>query len=177
MRAWLVLLLLLTLAGCASTPQAPRAGYSASGRVALKMANERHYAQFDWHQLGEQSELSLSGPLGQTAAELRFSPGNASFREGNKREITANSADELIVEALGWPLPVSGLRWWLRGEADPELAIASQSNIENGRLLLQAGWRIESTDYRGQPSLPHKLTLSRSDLEIKVVISEWQWNP
>ncbi|MEJ2794776.1 lipoprotein insertase outer membrane protein LolB [Iodobacter sp. LRB] len=175
MRLWLVLLLLLS--ACSSVPQAPRAGYSASGRVALKVANERHYAQFDWHQLGEQSELSLSGPLGQTAAELRFSPGSASLRDANQRETKAFSADELIAETLGWPLPVSGLRWWLRGEADPELAVTSQSEIENGRLLLQSGWRIESTDYRGQPSLPHKLTLSRSDLEIKVVITEWQWNP
>ncbi|AZN37379.1 lipoprotein insertase outer membrane protein LolB [Iodobacter ciconiae] len=175
MRLWLVLLLLLN--ACSSVPQAPRSGYSASGRVALKIANERHYAQFDWHQLNEQSELLLSGPLGQTAAELRFSPGSASLRDAYQRETKANSADELIAEALGWPLPVSGLRWWLRGEADPELAITSQSNTENGRLLLQSGWKIESSDYRGQPSLPYRLTLSRSDLEMKVVISEWQWNP
>jgi outer membrane lipoprotein LolB len=174
MRLWLVFLLFLV--GCASTPQPPRAGYSASGRVALKLANERHYAQFDWHQLGEQSELSLSGPLGQTAAELRFSPGLATFKDANRREIQAATPDELIKEALGWPLPVAGLRWWLRGEADPA-SPSRISKIENGQLLEQAGWRIESTDYRGQPSLPHRLTLSRDDLEIKVVISEWQWNP
>ncbi|MDW5418402.1 lipoprotein insertase outer membrane protein LolB [Iodobacter sp. CM08] len=174
MRLWLIAVLFLV--GCASTPPVSRSGYSASGRVALKVANERHYAQFDWHQLGEQSELSLSGPLGQTVAELRFSPGLASFKDANQRVIKAASPDALIKEALGWPLPVSGLRWWLRGEADPD-SVSHQSKIENGQLLEQAGWRIESTDYRGQPSLPHRLMLSRDDLEIKVVISEWQWNP
>ncbi|MGL4602732.1 MAG: lipoprotein insertase outer membrane protein LolB [Iodobacter sp.] len=176
MRSWFALCILLLLGACASAPPVSRQGYNASGRVALKMANEKHYAQFDWHQLGEQSELTLSGPLGQTVAELRFSPGTAIFRDADRRELKAGSADELISEALGWPLPVSGLRWWLRGEADPE-SVSTLTQTENGRLLLQAGWRIESSDYRGQPGLPHKLTLSRDDLEIKVAITEWQWNP
>jgi len=78
---------------------------------------------------------------------------------------------------LGWQLPVSNLLWWVRGLPSPD----SRSRVAldaNGRLasLQQDGWDVQYLGYseQDQYSLPTRIKLAGHDLQITLVIKDWQ---
>jgi outer membrane lipoprotein LolB len=72
---------------------------------------------------------------------------------------------------------VSHLVWWVRGLPAPESK--STLNIDsNGRLatLQQDGWSLEYLSYTEQNgySLPERIKLHGQDLDVTLVIKDWQ---
>ncbi|AOY01214.1 lipoprotein insertase outer membrane protein LolB [Jeongeupia sp. USM3] len=163
------------LAGCATPPPAP-GELVALGRVSIKRPQGNDYANFVWTWHGAESRLDLNNPLGQTLAQLTLGPNGARYRAADGRALSAADADQLLQDGLGWTVPVNGLAYWLKGEADPA-SPASIRNTDGVRTIEQAGWRIELSDWRargaGQP-LPRRLHLTRPDLDLRIAISEWQ---
>jgi outer membrane lipoprotein LolB len=181
LRLFLVLVS-LALSACAGLkpPPAPLDGFSASGRVVVRASNDAHYANFGWQTAPSLDRLSLDNPLGQTLAELEIryhnsQPASAVLREANGT-IREGSAERLLFETTGMQLPLSGLRWWLQGKPAP--GYANSRDTEDGRVIDQDGWHIVASDYsevlpvrRG----PRRIELSRGDVKVRIVISEWQW--
>ncbi|GHD62020.1 lipoprotein insertase outer membrane protein LolB [Jeongeupia chitinilytica] len=165
------------LAGCASVPPPPAAGdLVALGRVSIKRPQGNDYANFVWTWHAAESRLALNNPLGQTLAELTMTASGASYRDAEGRVLSAADADALLLDGLGWSVPVNGLVHWLKGEADPA-SPATVSDADGKRTIVQAGWRIELSEWlprtAGQP-LPRRLHLTRPDLDLRIAISEWQ---
>ena len=78
---------------------------------------------------------------------------------------------------LGWQLPVSNLLWWIRGLPAPD----SRSRVSldgNGRLatLQQDDWHVEYLGYAEENglTLPSRIKLEGRDLQITLVIKDWQ---
>jgi outer membrane lipoprotein LolB len=61
-------------------------------------------------------ELTLSTPLGNTVAVLRWSPGVAELFNGSQSQSYA-SVQDMLVHTTGAALPVAALFAWLRGQA------------------------------------------------------------
>lgn len=171
-------LLALWLAACSSTPLAPPAqGFAASGRVNIRQAERADTVQFVWQASAERDTLALNTPLGNTLAELRLRYERdmvveAELDRGTERR-TARDPEALLLELTGVQLPVSGMRWWLRGLPAPTAAFSRE-----GDTLVQAGWRISPSDYRGG-QWPYRIELQRLDsaqdaIKIRVLINEWQ---
>ena len=96
----------------------------------------------------------------------------------------APDVDSLTAQALGWPLPVAGLRDWLQGfgiNANDKRFIATP---ENSELVTLDGWHIRFANWQDQDSasgqnLPKRIDLSRStaqagDVSIRIAIDSWQ---
>jgi outer membrane lipoprotein LolB len=75
-------------------------------------------------------------------------------------------------QLLGWHLPLSHARYWVRGVPDPSLHWQALMD-EQG--FSQAGWKVEYDRYTraGTLVLPEKIRLTRPDLRITLVVNHW----
>ena len=178
-RAWLAALLAgALLAGCA-TPQriAGRADASAFDRtgrfaVTVEQRNGKHDAVqggFAWRDTDRRLVLDLANPLGNTLARVEVGAGRAVLTRSNGSTETAGSPDELVEQALGSPIPVAGLRDWLRGRLGGSPAQGLQQDAQ-GRpeRFQQSGWRVSLSRYDDRG--PRLLQLRRSDYDRDISV-------
>jgi outer membrane lipoprotein LolB len=180
-------------AGCATPPRpGPSLSTSATslstqtshayhGRFAVGYTDQygvarNAYGNFQWQETGETVRLQLLTPLGQTLAIIESAPGSATLELPNQPPQTAPDVTELMQHALGFALPVDGLRYWLQ----PSPAPASKAQTEadaSGRLahLTQDGWTIDYIAYADAPRSAVKrvnLTRATPPLDIKLVLDQ-----
>lgn len=130
-----------------------------------------------WLQRQDYYDIRLSGPLGRGAARLTGRPGAIALEVANQGRYQAESPEILLEQQLGWNLPVSHLLWWVRGLPAPgsrsHLTLDSASHLAR---LEQDGWRVEYLNYAEQQGywLPERLKLHGHDLEVTLVIKDWQ---
>ena len=107
------------------------------GRLALKIYTqpvETFSADFELTGDANTGTLTLSGPLGVTAAQLEWGVQGAKLRaRGEVRDF--ESLDALTQYAVGSPLPISPLFAWLQGQPMPAAGWeADLERIASGRL-------------------------------------------
>jgi outer membrane lipoprotein LolB len=141
----------ILIAGCAHSDWAqspkslenpPNSAASArySGRISLIIQSEAVQSfSGSFELIGDATEgqLILSTPLGQIAAELRWSPAFAQMKTAREQR-DYPSATALIEAATGAPLPLEALFAWLRGQsADASGWQADLSRHADGRIRAQ----------------------------------------
>ncbi|VVD70436.1 outer membrane lipoprotein LolB [Pandoraea terrigena] len=178
------------VAGCASlAPPAPvtsAVGASVEhyrGRFSVRYEQNGEtrntYGNFDWQQNGDDATVQLLNPLGQTQAIVRENPRLASLELPGKAPLSGPRLEDVMHDALGFALPVGGLRYWLRMQGAP----GSQANIERDPVtqrptqLKQDGWTIDyQAFFDGAPLRVKRIDLSRdlggSPLAVRLVIDE-----
>lgn len=186
MFRFFLLLLPLGLPGCASAPPAPQsvtrpaqaehAPFVMSGRIAVKHNGERSSAAIRWTHNAEEDEILLFAPLGQTVARIHRA-GQHVMLDTPDKHYAAQDAEELTQQVLGWRLPLSGLEYWILALPAPAGTFGIESDA-NGQvsMLRQNGWTVSYTRYAtsAPDSLPLRLALQREELEIQLLIDEWE---
>jgi outer membrane lipoprotein LolB len=177
------------LGGCAALPPAPSpaarpaqselASFALNGRIAVKYNGSNHSAGLRWTHTVQSDEILLLAPLGQTAARIYSDSRHTTLDDGDKH-YENESAEALMQEVLGWYLPLSGLHHWVLGLPGED----SQAQIErdgNGQIavLRQDGWEVRYLRYdgAGPDSMPKRMQLRNEDLQLQLLIDEWEWNP
>jgi len=185
MKSLAVLLAVLLLAGCTTTP-APRSSQSAAtlsawqfnGRVSLTRGEEGWHAGLHWQEQAGTFYLRISGPLGQGGFQLNGDARGVVLVDADGQTFAAQDADALLVQVTGWQLPVRGLRYWVRGLPEPAVGKKQITRDEAGQLrrLEQSGWTINYQRYQlvDGISLPAKLQLAHEDIAVRIVIDQWQ---
>lgn len=169
---WLIVCCVVLLTACAQQPlKPPTEGFAAQGRVNIRSQTDANTAAFDWLATAERDVLSLATPLGTTLAELTIAYQHgeivsATLKHGKTTDV-ADDPESLLQQISGLQLPVSGMRWWMRGQPDPRLPFT-----RSGESFIQSGWVISPTDFRDGP-LPYRIELNRDDLRVRVMINEW----
>ncbi|WP_035057966.1 lipoprotein insertase outer membrane protein LolB [Andreprevotia chitinilytica] len=167
------------IAGCAAPPvKAPGTDFAANGRLAVrgeingKTVSET--ANFRWRRSGERVEVELGSPLGETQAQLTFSPDEAEVRLPNGRTAQAADADSLLEETTGYAIPVTPLRWWIEGRPAPVLPVLDDGDTDTttGRGFTQAGWHVALNNVSAQ-GFPKQLHLQRDALDVRIAITDW----
>ncbi|QQC62627.1 lipoprotein insertase outer membrane protein LolB [Paraburkholderia ginsengisoli] len=185
----------VALAGCASVkPQGPSTSNAATsvtaqtsrayqGRFAIQYNDQNGqqrnaYGNFTWQETGDTVTLQLRNPLGQTLAIVTSSPATATLELPNREPLTADNVSTLMQNALGFALPVEGLRYWLQPSPAPTSRAKTEKDPEQpSRLkqITQDGWTIDYLAYADAPATGVKrLNLSRSEppLDIKLVLDQ-----
>lgn len=178
----ILLPLILLFAGCTSAPvtvQRPSqidAPFAFNGRVAVRQGGQRDSAGVRWVHRAEEDEILLLAPLGQTVARIHRD-GSLVILESSGKNYSAQDMETLMLQVLGWQLPLSGLQYWVTALPAPD----SESGIErsaNGQVsvLRQQGWEIAYSRYAAATAdaLPLKLNLKRDDMEVILLIDEWE---
>ncbi|MGI4858930.1 MAG: lipoprotein insertase outer membrane protein LolB [Janthinobacterium lividum] len=190
------------LSGCATPQQKTEAATtrastatSYQGRFSVLYADqngETHnaYGNFSWDEQADAVTLSLRNPLGSVLAIVVATPTSATLELPNKPPRTASSVEELMQASLGFPMPVSGLRYWLKNQAAPQSHAKTETDA-NGRItqIVQDGWQIDYVGFAdtaaaavtdatgGHPAAVHRMNLARkgaatdAPLEVKLVIN------
>ncbi len=141
-------------------------GYDLRGRVAVARGDDGFSAALRWVQEGAKARLELDGPLGVGGARYDLDP---------------TSVDGAALEqALGVPVPVASLRYWLLGVPDPTLAAEESLEAGAARLaaLRQAGWSVVFARYAPVPGtrleLPQRIEVTREGVRLRLLVEGWQ---
>lgn len=177
-----------SLAGCAPalvgvgsapvTAVAARASFELAGRLSARQGTHALAANFHWTHEGGRDQLDLESPLGQTIARLTGDAGNVRLETADGRIETASDWSSLTTRALGAPLPVEGLAYWIQGvprEGAP--ATVEPGSDGNPAVLRQDGWVIAYQAFeRGADgvSRPQRLTLDYPDVELRIAVDSWR---
>lgn len=171
MRALRILLWVMAavlLASCAAPGRIGGAGpaYERVGRFAMSLHEADGTAQaaqggFSWRDDGRTLRLDLLSPMGGVLARILVEPGHAQLERANGEVDLARNPDALLAEVWGEPMPVAGLRAWIRGQAWAGSPITSEQRDPQGRIvaLVQDGWTLRLGNYDAQG--PGRLRLSR----------------
>jgi outer membrane lipoprotein LolB len=176
------------LAACATPQRIPvtQQGTTAEtlsrvGRFALRVQRpmeepEAIQGGFAWQDDGRSLVLDLANPLGNTLARVESGPSGAMLRESNGRETFAADPDGLAAQALGSPIPVAGLRDWLRGHvaAEPRGQVTARDERSRPTAFSQDGWDVRVSAY--DDTGPVRLQMNRAEpgrtIEMRLVITE-----
>jgi len=174
----------LALAGCAALPptlvapvakQAP-AGFDLAGRIAVKYRDQSSSGSLRWRHRPDQDDISLLSPLGQTVTQITRDADGVTLIDQAHKIHHATDPETLTQELLGWRLPLSGLGYWVVGQPAPSLPYQVERDTRQyPTQLVQDGWRVNYNAWQtvdGQ-GLPHKMTLQRENLEIRLVMDQW----
>ncbi|MCK2042015.1 lipoprotein insertase outer membrane protein LolB [Chromohalobacter sp. TMW 2.2308] len=193
-RAWLSLLLIVMLAGCASqTPgpdQARERGdwdaqaerlqaldaWSLAGKVGLRTDEGSESANIDWQQRPDTYRILISGPFGAGRTLLKGAPGKVTLANGEGR-FNAETPEALMEQQLGWSLPISALDYWIRGLPTPNASERTEyDDLNFPQRLWQFGWTIEYRDWTHADELwlPRRLVMTYGELRATLVVTQWE---
>ncbi len=184
----------LFIAGCAVTPAAKAPlnqhlsletrtnqainlrSWKIDGLISIVTSDQELSANLRWQQhLQENYEINLFGPLNMGAVSI---VGNVSgvVLKANNNVYQAKSAEGLLLQYMGWTLPVASLYYWVRGVASPDAFSVVQTDHFNHLIMLkQDGWEIDYLRYTSinNIDLPSKLVLKNQYMTAKLIISRW----
>ena len=173
----------LALGGCAVLPSAPvvsappRAtleAFALEGRFSLRNENKNYSGRLSWRHKGVGNTLLLSSPFGQGLAEITTDENGAQLLASDGKRYTADTAEMLTEQVLGYPLPLAQLTDWVRGRDDAP-GLSDRDAAGRPFHLRYADWRIEY-GYEGDDpeSPPSRLFAERTGgLELRLKIDEW----
>ncbi len=180
-RLFLPAALCLLLAACAlppRTPLEPSPGFTLNGRIVVKGRDTAFASGLRWVASEREDELWLNTPLGQTLAHLKRDGGGATATTADQKQYRAGSLESLMRSALGWELPIAGLRYWVLGRAAPSPAPTDAARDARGRLtlLVQDDWRV-SFEYDGDAVQPLRVQGARAGGEFRLAIDALEMAP
>ena len=195
MRLLVFLSIILLITGCAAPMPVPPADPEATwqtrqqdlasvndwrlnGRLAVIRGSEAWHLKVNWRQKPGGYEIYLSGPFG-AGVKLVGDPQQVVLHDADHHAYYATEPEMLLYAHTGVLMPVTGLRYWILGLPDPGKNHANQNQLDAcGRLaeLQQRDWTVRFRDYVAvkQYQLPERLFIQSEDIEVRLVVDDWQ---
>ncbi len=188
----------LLLSGCATVAPSDNVEQSTSqrtykpsldleGRLSVQYQkneqDEAIHASFTWKQNKDLKTITILSPLGQILATIDVKPDISTLTQSGQAPRSAADVDMLAEQALGWPLPISGLRNWLQGFATDANNHAFIATATNTQVLTRDGWDIQYMSWEDDDQTPVQARPKRIDLtrltkqagkvSIRIVLDKW----
>ena len=152
--------------------------WKIKGVLGIIYNNKAESANYIYTQDGDEFSIKLYGPLGIGSVQIKGDSNQVTLENSKGQKIQAKDVKSLMIEQLGWYVPVDGLKYWIKGVAIPSIKYKSKLNHNNlVEMLEQNGWNISYKSYKFVDSkypLPSRIRMSRDNLIIKIVIKSWQ---
>ena len=167
-------------AGCSTVPDpAPEVSGEWKGRFSMTVVGpdgkdtedsneDRAQGRFELRKQAGKLDLRILSPFGQTMAEATATQTVATLKTSEGKTFTAGSANELLLNALGWRIPVESFPNWLTGMGLP----SDDSTVQTD------GWnvRVEKRLTSGKPriiaaSWPVDAKSTETSLKLIIVIA------
>lgn len=153
-----------------------------SGRISIQTEYDGGQADFSWqqHNLTDYN-IRLIAPMGAGTTLIKGRADGVSLSTSAGDEMRDTDVDKLLQRLNGWPLPVSGLQYWVKGLPAPNSAFEITQWKDSGlpEVMLQDGWRIEFKKYKahGNYHFPGKLFINRQkadeEVDVRLIIRQW----
>lgn len=148
------------------------------GKLGIRTPQDSLTAAINqWQQTESSFVIDLSSTFfGLGASKLYGTPDFLTIVEAGESPVSSYHPDILVYEALGFPLPISSLPWWVKGIPVPDAAYDLKFDTQ-GRLasLIQNQWHLSFSKHslvNGLP-LPGKIKLERDNVRIILAIKQW----
>lgn len=174
LRTFSTALLTVLLTGCValSTPeleQSWQGRFSVTAQSELK--NENHSGRFSLTRSGtELTVLDLKTSLGNTIARITQTPEDVSLESVGASTLHANNAEDLLIQTLGFSVPVEGLQFWIDGAVIPGVESVTDPSVPPYKHIKQNGWTIDFESYDAN-GFPKRIKLLRNSSEQAPMIS------
>lgn len=155
--------------------------WSFQGRVAVSKGRNGGSGRIDWQQQARQYVVSLSAPVTRQSWTLSGDSGDRSGRldgvEGGPRQ--GEDAQQVLLEATGWDIPVNQLPDWVRGLVAEGATAAEIDRDAEGRprRVRQMGWDIQFLDWYpaegDRPVLPRRIEAVNGDAKVRLLVDGW----
>jgi outer membrane lipoprotein LolB len=186
----LFLLGCLWLVGCTTLPEGPlgernyQSTISVGGRLSVRYQQSGQpqslQGKFRWQQQGEQTNITLYSPLGQTIATIAITSGLAVMTQSDGEKRQAPNVTALTQEVLGWPMPVDGLRYWLQGFVQNTNGQLDAASPEGRNSFQSSGWHVRYVSWQRNASIQYpkrfdmeRTTAEAGDIVLRLVIDDW----
>ncbi|MFC5472874.1 lipoprotein insertase outer membrane protein LolB [Paraherbaspirillum soli] len=177
-----------SVAAMTASPRRYHNAIDVSGRLSLRYQQDGKeqavHGSFTWSQSTQETVVTLLSPLGQTLATINIAPTQATLAQAGKPAQTASDVDALTIKALGWPLPIAGLRDWLQGfgKSATGQRFTATAAAATSSVTTADNWRIQYTNWQDQnhaDSYPKRIDLARyveqaGEVSIRIVIDNRQ---
>lgn len=147
------------------------------GRVNVRYHDEAHTPRILWEQHNEEYNIRLWGTFNAGNTLINGRPGFVRLQQDDE-VLTAASPEDLILQALGYELPVSYLEYWIRGLPAPASQAQLQFDEANHLASLQQdGWTVQYTDPRqyGELTLPRRVDVTRPRDDVRLLFIGLDW--
>ena len=186
-------LVLMALAGCATTPESVDLppidswevrnqvlgdiqDWEFKGRIAVKAGDDGFNGKFNWTQTGAAFRATVGGPLGMGTVRIDGDGRTVVLTDKDGESTVLQDAEAELYWRYGWTIPIASLRFWALGIPDPADPAVTELD-EDGRLarLEQRGWSVEISRYRegGGQQMPRILSATNPDTRVRMVIDRW----
>jgi len=188
-RLLLLGLLAIWLAGCGGHGIRPgvddQRHWQLSGKIGLRGPQLAESAYLNWRQCGEDYDVRISGPLGQTVARIEGRGAMLSVSMEGHDPVTTADPEQLLQEQLGWSVPLRALRYWVRAEPAPGGDAIVTGPQQQPQTLQQFGWQVNYLSWHsdqgagpqaGTPAvvLPAKLVMrGANQIQATLLINDW----
>ncbi len=156
--------------------------WKLNGRLSITSEKESGTVSFYWSQDYERYLMSFIAPLGQGTFALRGGEGDGVYLLTAQDEVLhADNAETLLKQSVGWYVPVSGFKYWVRGLQEPGVDVTNQQLDGNGLIteMQQADWNIRIKRYMDVEGLdlPAKIFMHNDHVKLKLIIQTWDTTP
>jgi len=191
-----LLFLLAFLVACSETPVRPDRGidldlqnqreqiqsWKLNGRLSITSEKESGTVSFYWSQDDQRYLMSFIAPLGQGTFALRGGEGDGVYLlTAQDKVLHADNAETLLKQSVGWHVPVSGFKYWVRGLQEPGVDATNQQFDDKGLIteMQQADWNIRIKRYMDVEGLdlPAKIFMHNDHVKLKLIIQTWDTTP
>ena len=154
---------------------AARDHWQLRGRIGMRGVGEAVTLGVVWQQLGNHYNIELKDPLGRRGAGLIGTEVGMLLHRPGKPSLYTWKPEDLLMETLGWRIPVNQLAFWARGLPAPPQEKAVLSQVDGQESLNQDGWRIAYDRHQqvGDCVLPGRLVADNGILKLTLIINDW----
>ena len=153
--------------------------WAFQGRVAIANGRSGGSGRVDWQQHGQRYRIQLSAPITRQSwtlnGDLATGAGQLEGLNGGPR--SGADAEQLLLEATGWQIPVNQLSGWVRGQVAKGAAQTGLDAEGRPRTLQRQGWTIEFLDWypsqEDRPALPRRIEARRGEAKVRLLIDQW----
>ncbi len=159
--------------------------WTIKGRISVQTEYQGGQVDYTWRQINKTDyDIRLQAPMGAGTTVITARDSGISLHTSSGGFMFDTDIDKLMRKLNGWPLPVSGLRYWVRGMPAPDSDYeVRQWSVKGGpQVMLQDGWRIEFKKYNmvSGNMLPGKLFINRingEEVDVRLIIRQWILGP
>ncbi len=92
-----------------------------AGSLSVQHDNQTEIVRYQWQEFGSrQYRIQLISAMGLYTAWINGQLGSVTFWKNGTLVTTAKTPEMLMQKALGWQLPITQLRYWIKGMKAPQ---------------------------------------------------------
>lgn len=180
MKISLVIVLLFMLTACFNahkdsftlTATSPDRIWRLAGKISVKYDSEAFASRFRWKQDRYSSEILFKNPFGQYI-KVTISDGLSVLENSAGSTIKNDSLKSLMSKELGWSFPLETLSAWFGGLLHTEEKLRDHG-VHKEVFFSDDGWKMVVEEFSPGSNLPRRLRFSSDEVEIKLIIKEWE---